>query len=245
MRLVANILEHPDGIAISAAFIAVIMVISLISRVSRTTELRADRIEFDDLARSFVTASLEHDQKLTLIANRRQVGDKREYDEKEEGQRSMNPVPGAADVLFLEIDVTDPSEFSGVLKVRGVEVDGHRVLRAEGPAVPNALSAILLARRPHHDLPDGEGLGGGAQPRRPRPRTAPRPRQGRRQAPARLRPPGRAAHPDGQRRGRDRHPRGRPRRAGGAWSATSSSPSRPKVPNRFQPLRRTTRCTER
>jgi amino acid transporter len=146
--LVANIAMQPDGIAISAAFIAGILVISLISRVSRTTELRADRIEFDELARRFITDSLEHDRRLTLIANKRQVGDNREYDEKEWEQRSMNPVPGAADILFLEIDISDPSQFGGVLKVRGVEVEGgHRVLRAESPAVPNALAAILLALR--------------------------------------------------------------------------------------------------
>ena len=29
--------------------------------------------------------------------------------------------------------------------MRGVEVDGHRILRAEAPAGPNAIAAILLA----------------------------------------------------------------------------------------------------
>ena len=145
--LLANVAMQPDGIAISAAFIAGIVMISLISRVSRTTELRADRIDFDEVARRFITDSVMHDRRLTLIANKRQAGDKQEYDEKEWQQRSMNPVPGAADILFLEIDISDPSEFSGVLQVRGMQVDGHRVLRADSPAVPNALAAILLALR--------------------------------------------------------------------------------------------------
>ena len=92
--LVENIIEKPDGIAISAFFILGIIVISLVSRVSRTTELRADHIEFDEAARRFITDSLAHDGQLNLIANRRQAGDKAEYAEKEDAQRGMNPVPG-------------------------------------------------------------------------------------------------------------------------------------------------------
>jgi hypothetical protein len=165
--LIANVIEKPDGITISAFFILGIVVISLVSRVTRTTELRADHIEFDDPARRFITDSLAPDGQLHLVANRRQAGDKAEYDEKEKAQRGMNPVPGAADILFLEIDVVDPSEFSGALCVRGVEIDGHRVLRAEAPASPNAIATILLALRDatgvrphaHFEWSEGNPLG--------------------------------------------------------------------------------------
>ncbi|KAE8765783.1 amino acid transporter [Georgenia thermotolerans] len=145
--LVDNIVAKPDGITISAFFILGIVVVSLISRVSRTTELRVDRIEFDDAARRFITEALAQDHALNFIANKRQAGDVAEYQAKELEQRGINPVPGVAHVLFLEVDIEDPSTFSNVLEVRGLEVGGFRILRLASPAVPNAIAAVLLALR--------------------------------------------------------------------------------------------------
>jgi amino acid transporter len=145
--LVENIRQKPDGIAISALFILGIVVVSLISRITRTTELRADRIEFDEAARRFITDTLTHDGKLNLVAHRREVGDRAEYAEKERDQRRINPIPNAGDVLFLEVTVVDPSEFREVLRVEGVQVDGYRILRASSPAAPNAIAAVLIALR--------------------------------------------------------------------------------------------------
>ena len=138
--LVANIIEKPDGLTISAFFILGIVAISLVSRVAGTTELRSDVIRFDDNARRFITDSLDYDGAFDLIANRRQAGDMQEYAEKELDQRGQNAVPGSADII-------DPSNFGGALDVKGVGLNGYRILRVESPAAPNAIAAILLALR--------------------------------------------------------------------------------------------------
>ncbi|WP_232542606.1 hypothetical protein [Streptomyces sp. QHH-9511] len=74
-------------------FIAGIIAVSLIYRVSRTTELRAERIAFDPVARQSITDILAHDQSINIIANRRQAGDVVEYADKEREQRGTHPVP--------------------------------------------------------------------------------------------------------------------------------------------------------
>jgi len=144
----ANVILRPDGIKIASFFIVTIIVVSLASRVRRSLELRQERIELDEKAQKFIEETSEGDE-IHIIAHRRRYSDDpEEYARKLEEQREYNHIPQDVPVLFLEIDVEDPSEFEEeVLEVRGVSVGGYKVLRAESTVVPNAIAALLLHLR--------------------------------------------------------------------------------------------------
>ncbi|QDB80816.1 amino acid transporter [Georgenia sp. 311] len=153
--LVDNIVLHPDGIAIAAVFVGVIVVTSLVSRAARTIELRVGTITLDDAARRYIADALRHDGTLYVVAKKPLRGGQQRYVDKESEQHWLNPLPSGAHELFLEVVVDDPSRFSEDLRVHGVQVSGYRVLQVHSPAVPNAIAGILLAlaaatgTRPH------------------------------------------------------------------------------------------------
>lgn len=142
---IVNIIERPEGIRIASLFIGAIIVTSMISRVWRSTELRAERVEFDEAARRFLAQENHH--AVRLIANRINTGDEREYFLKEQEVREDTHIPPDETILFLEIRISDASQFAHTIQVRGVQVGNYRILRARSAAVPNAIAAIALAIR--------------------------------------------------------------------------------------------------
>jgi hypothetical protein len=139
---VVNVIERPDGLKIAGLFIGAIVITSLVSRVMRSTELRVENIEMDTAAREFIAEDSQGT--VRLIANRKQVGDEKEYYEKEREVRDDNHIPETDSVLFLEIQISDASQFVETIKVEGIRVGNYRILRAKGAAVPNTIAAILL-----------------------------------------------------------------------------------------------------
>lgn len=118
-----------------------------------------ERVELDNEAVRFVAGA---EPPLRLIAHHRESGRAYEYGQKEREIRLETHLPGRGAVLFLEVGVLDPSEFSSALRVVGVQVGEHRVLRTQSSSVPNAIAAVLLhlrdrtGRIPHVYLEWGE-----------------------------------------------------------------------------------------
>ncbi len=140
-----NIIERPDGIKIASLFILGIVAASFISRAMRTTELRIQKVEFDETAKQFID-DLKGEE-IRIVTNRRETGDVTEYRFKEHEKRVDNHIPASDAILFYEIEIGDASEFSGKIEIKGVDVAGYRILRTHAPAVPNAIAALLLKIR--------------------------------------------------------------------------------------------------
>ena len=139
---VTNVIERPDGVKIAAWFIVTIVVTSLISRVLRSTELRVLGVTADPLAGRFLK-EVAHSP-IRIIANRPDKGIPEEYAHKLREAQETHHLPPGTRVLFVEVQPSDASAFSEVLKLEGADIGGHRVLRCVSPAIPNAIAALLL-----------------------------------------------------------------------------------------------------
>ncbi|MBO4275025.1 amino acid transporter [Microbispora triticiradicis] len=149
---VENIRERPDGLKIALLFVVAIVATSLISRATRSTELRATRVELDETARKFV---LGVGGELRLIANEPDARDPAEYEDKDRETREYHHLPEDECMIFLEVTLSDASEFESELRVAGEERHGYQVLKVESPAVANTIAAVLFhlrdltGKRPH------------------------------------------------------------------------------------------------
>jgi hypothetical protein len=141
--LAENVIEKPDGLVISAMFIAAIMAISLLSRLQRAFELRVTDVRLDDAAQVFVRDLAR--RTIRLVANEPDELDKTEYFEKRQQVMRDHDLTEAQDFIFVEINVRDPSQFATHLDVKGhIAHERYRVLTLESSTVPNAIAALLL-----------------------------------------------------------------------------------------------------
>jgi hypothetical protein len=149
----ANVAERPDGVKIGACFIAGILLVSLVSRLRRAFDLRVTTVQLDPMAALFIRDTARRE--ITLIANEPDTRDETEYRSKIKQVVKDHHLPSQHDVIFVEVTVTDASDFETELDVHGEIRGDQRVLTVCGSSVPNALAALALYirdlthRRPH------------------------------------------------------------------------------------------------
>lgn len=139
---VANSIERPDGLKIAALFIVGIVGVSLLSRIRRAFELRATYIRMDEAAMRFVAAV--DDDTIRFISHDPKTRDAAAYRRKLSHAATVNEIGDPRDALFLEVIVDDSSDFETALEIRGIEVEGFRILEVHGSTVPNTVAAVLL-----------------------------------------------------------------------------------------------------
>ncbi|GAA1034828.1 MULTISPECIES: APC family permease [Amycolatopsis] len=151
---IANVVERPEGVKIAGFFIGAIVLTSLISRATRSLELRVEKVEFDAAAQRIVDKAVRSGA-VRIIANEPDARDEEEYREKEREAREDNHIPRDSALFFLEVTISDASDFETTLRVHGEKRAGYRILRMKSPSIANAIAAVLLhlrdetGERPH------------------------------------------------------------------------------------------------
>ncbi|WP_409183685.1 APC family permease [Amycolatopsis sp. VS8301801F10] len=140
---IANIVERPEGVKIAAFFIGAIVVTSLVSRATRSLELRVEKVEFDAAAQRILDKAVRSGA-VRIIANEPDARDEAEYREKEREAREDNHIPRDSALFFLEVTISDASDFETTLRVHGEKRAGYRILRMKSPSIANAIAAVLL-----------------------------------------------------------------------------------------------------
>ena len=148
-----TILERPEGLVIALIFAALILVVSVYSRITRSTELRVSHVTFSDDALEILDAAVSNPP-VRYIARKRGSCADDVYLAKDLEVRRDNHLSDDEEAIFLEIVVSDASEFETTVEVEADTVGAYWVFRATGASIPNAIAAVLLATRDR--FPDSE-----------------------------------------------------------------------------------------
>jgi hypothetical protein len=138
---VINAFERPDGIKIALFFIVTIYFSSFVSRIMRSTELRTRRVILDPQARQIIKHT---DTALQLVAHRPGIGN---YEQKVRNISTTHSI-GAKDIIFVEVSISDSSNFGDeTLRITGETIGEYKVLKCSSTAIPNALAVVMLYLR--------------------------------------------------------------------------------------------------
>jgi hypothetical protein len=136
------ILLAPVGLAISVCFIIAIFCWSVISRAFRSNEMRTLGFEFADAESEFLWNSMKCADLPALVPHR---PGKRERDLKEACIRQEHQLAPELDIVFIEVEVADPSDFLQKLLIEVFREERRFVIKIKHcVSVSHAIAAVAL-----------------------------------------------------------------------------------------------------
>lgn len=136
------LIRAPAGLLIAASFTAVILGMSVLSRFIRADELRTIGFQFQDAQSKFLWDSLRLADFPVLIPHR---PGRYEREQKEIEIRRDHNLDPEVDIVFLEVEVDDPSNFLQNLHIEMVQEDHRFVIKTTRcVSVAHAIAAIAL-----------------------------------------------------------------------------------------------------
>lgn len=133
----------PAGVLIASGFIVVVLLTAITSRWLQSTEPRFEQWEFaDEESERRFRAVSEHDFQV-LVPH---VDEHQTLAEKEENIRRAHRLLGEVPILFVQVEMGDPSDYHFKPLLTMTQVDGHEVIRiSRATSIPHALAAVALA----------------------------------------------------------------------------------------------------
>jgi hypothetical protein len=151
VTLAAVVVRFPSGLLISACFIGTILASSVISRALRTHELRTVGFEFADHHSKFLWDSLVLADFPVLVPHR---PGRHERMAKEGCIRCDHQLDPEAEIVFLEVEVDDPSNFYQKLLIDVFQEGKNFVIRVRRcVSVAHAIAAVALEMSRHSKPP--------------------------------------------------------------------------------------------
>ena len=136
------VIGKPAGIKIAAWFIAAILITSLASRIMRARELRFPGFHFPETKDRLLWDTINHLDLSVLVPHR---PGRRSLESKEATIRAEHRIPQEEMVVFVEVELADPSDFAPTPELTVIQQEGRYILRIRNAAsVAHTLAAVAL-----------------------------------------------------------------------------------------------------
>jgi hypothetical protein len=138
----ANVVEKPTGLVISCCFIGAIVVTSIWSRIRRADELRFGGFTMADPESRLLWDAIRHLELTILVPHR---PGRRTLAQKESQIRREHRIPRDLMIVFVEVQLSDASEFVNDPVIRVRQEEGRFVVQvSDAASIAHTLAALAL-----------------------------------------------------------------------------------------------------